>query len=108
MHMLGLILLILQMYFYFVPSHLKTVAPVNFFFPLLPLQDNHSLFGSSLLGLKDDDTDLSQALCLAVSVSEILQANQQQGVSMLNYFSPILRKIKESLTSSCIRNTSGC
>uniref|UniRef100_H0ZTU3 TBC1 domain family member 23 n=1 Tax=Taeniopygia guttata TaxID=59729 RepID=H0ZTU3_TAEGU len=42
-------------------------------------KDNHSLFGSSLLGLKDDDTDLSQALCLAVSVSEILQANQQQG-----------------------------
>ncbi|XP_042314604.1 TBC1 domain family member 23 isoform X2 [Sceloporus undulatus] len=42
-------------------------------------KDNHSLFGSSLLGLKDDDSDLSQALCLAVSVSEILQANQQQG-----------------------------
>uniref|UniRef100_A0A8C0H0V6 TBC1 domain family member 23 n=1 Tax=Chelonoidis abingdonii TaxID=106734 RepID=A0A8C0H0V6_CHEAB len=42
-------------------------------------KNNHSLFGSSLLGLKDDDGDLSQALCLAVSVSEILQANQQQG-----------------------------
>ncbi|KAL8190821.1 UNVERIFIED_CONTAM: hypothetical protein K2H54_062147 [Gekko kuhli] len=42
-------------------------------------KDNHSIFGSSLLGLKDDDSDLSQALCLAVSVSEILQANQQQG-----------------------------
>ncbi|XP_053164593.1 TBC1 domain family member 23 isoform X2 [Hemicordylus capensis] len=42
-------------------------------------KDNHSLFGSNLLGLKDDDSDLSQALCLAVSVSEILQANQQQG-----------------------------
>ncbi|XP_066476368.1 TBC1 domain family member 23 [Tiliqua scincoides] len=42
-------------------------------------KDNHSLFGSSLLGLKDDDSDLSQALCLAVSVSEILQANQQEG-----------------------------
>ncbi|NXD07176.1 TBC23 protein, partial [Nothocercus nigrocapillus] len=42
-------------------------------------KDNHTLFGSSLLGLKDDDTDLSQALCLAISVSEILQANQQQG-----------------------------
>ncbi|XP_075770378.1 TBC1 domain family member 23 isoform X3 [Pelodiscus sinensis] len=42
-------------------------------------KNNHSLFGSSLLGLKDDDTDLSQALCLAISVSEILQANQQQG-----------------------------
>ncbi|XP_074974650.1 TBC1 domain family member 23 isoform X5 [Caretta caretta] len=41
--------------------------------------NNNSLFGSSLLGLKDDDTDLSQALCLAISVSEILQANQQQG-----------------------------
>ncbi|XP_044526063.1 TBC1 domain family member 23 [Gracilinanus agilis] len=42
-------------------------------------KDNHSLFGSPLLGIKDDDTDLSQALCLAISVSEILQANQQQG-----------------------------
>ncbi|XP_053242146.1 TBC1 domain family member 23 isoform X1 [Podarcis raffonei] len=42
-------------------------------------KDNHTLFGSSLLGLKDDDSDLSQALCLAVSVSEILQANQLQG-----------------------------
>ncbi|XP_029434398.1 TBC1 domain family member 23 isoform X2 [Rhinatrema bivittatum] len=40
---------------------------------------NQSLFGSSLLGLKDDDTDLSQALCLPISVSEILQANHQQG-----------------------------
>ncbi|ELW69969.1 TBC1 domain family member 23 [Tupaia chinensis] len=41
--------------------------------------DNHHLFGSTLLGIKDDDGDLSQALCLAVSVSEILQANQLQG-----------------------------
>ncbi|KAM4699967.1 TBC1 domain family member 23 isoform 2-T2 [Discoglossus pictus] len=41
-------------------------------------KDNQSLFGSSLIALKDD-TDLSQALCLGVSVSEILQANQQQG-----------------------------
>ncbi|XP_069493342.1 TBC1 domain family member 23 isoform X2 [Ambystoma mexicanum] len=41
-------------------------------------KDNQSLFGSSLLGLRDDDADLSQALCLAISVSEILQANQQQ------------------------------
>lgn len=44
-------------------------------------QDNHHLFGSTLLGIKDDDADLSQALCLAISVSEILQANQLQGVS---------------------------
>uniref|UniRef100_H2ZYX5 TBC1 domain family member 23 n=1 Tax=Latimeria chalumnae TaxID=7897 RepID=H2ZYX5_LATCH len=43
-------------------------------------KDNQNLFGSSLLGLKDDDMDLSQALCLPVSVAEILQANQQQGV----------------------------
>nr|XP_014351753.1 PREDICTED: TBC1 domain family member 23 [Latimeria chalumnae] len=42
-------------------------------------KDNQNLFGSSLLGLKDDDMDLSQALCLPVSVAEILQANQQQG-----------------------------
>ncbi|XP_060027934.1 TBC1 domain family member 23-like [Erinaceus europaeus] len=42
-------------------------------------KDNHHLFGSTLLGIKDDDSDLSQALCLAVSVPEILQANQFQG-----------------------------
>ncbi|XP_029326179.1 TBC1 domain family member 23 [Mus caroli] len=42
-------------------------------------KDNHHLFGSTLLGIKDDEADLSQALCLAVSVSEILQANQLQG-----------------------------
>ncbi|XP_013922531.1 PREDICTED: TBC1 domain family member 23 isoform X2 [Thamnophis sirtalis] len=47
--------------------------------PISFRKENHSLFGSSLLGIKDDDSDLSQALCLAVSVSEILQANQQQG-----------------------------
>ncbi|TKC43824.1 hypothetical protein EI555_007511, partial [Monodon monoceros] len=41
--------------------------------------DNHHLFGSTLLGIKDDDADLSQVLCLAISVSEILQANQLQG-----------------------------
>ncbi|XP_077336326.1 TBC1 domain family member 23 isoform X2 [Lithobates pipiens] len=40
-------------------------------------KDNQNLFGSSLIALKDD-TDLSQALCLAVSVSEILQANHQE------------------------------
>uniref|UniRef100_A0A8C9PVW4 TBC1 domain family member 23 n=1 Tax=Spermophilus dauricus TaxID=99837 RepID=A0A8C9PVW4_SPEDA len=42
-------------------------------------KDNHHLFGSTLLGIKDDDADLSQALCMAISVSEILQANQLQG-----------------------------
>ncbi|XP_078416212.1 TBC1 domain family member 23 isoform X1 [Cetorhinus maximus] len=42
-------------------------------------KENQNLFGSNLLGLKDDEMDLSQALCLPVSVSEILQANQQQG-----------------------------
>ncbi|XP_063305027.1 TBC1 domain family member 23 isoform X1 [Pelobates fuscus] len=41
-------------------------------------KNHNSLFGSSLIALKDD-TDLSQALCLSISVSEILQANQQQG-----------------------------
>lgn len=29
------------------------------------------------MALKEEDTDLSQALCLPVSVPEILQANQQ-------------------------------
>lgn len=42
-------------------------------------KDNQNLFGSNLLGLRDDEMDLSQALCLPVSVSEILQANQPQG-----------------------------
>lgn len=40
---------------------------------------NQNLFGSSLVALKED-TDLSQALCLPVSVPEILQANQLQQV----------------------------
>lgn len=40
-------------------------------------KDNQNLFGSSLIALKDD-SDLSQALCLAIAVSEILQANQQE------------------------------
>lgn len=38
---------------------------------------NQNLFGSSLVALKEEDTDLSQALCMPVSVPEILQANQQ-------------------------------
>lgn len=38
---------------------------------------NQNLFGSSLVALKEEDSDLSQALCLPVSVPEILQANQQ-------------------------------
>ncbi|XP_069744807.1 TBC1 domain family member 23 isoform X1 [Narcine bancroftii] len=42
-------------------------------------KDHQNLFGSNLLGLKDDELDLSQALCLPVSVSEILQANHLQG-----------------------------
>lgn len=42
---------------------------------------NQNLFGSSLVALKEEDTDLSQALCLPVSVPEILQANQLQQVS---------------------------
>lgn len=42
---------------------------------------NQNLFGSSLVALKEEDNDLSQALCLPVSVPEILQANQLQQVS---------------------------
>lgn len=42
---------------------------------------NQNLFGSRLVALKEEDTDLSQALCLPVSVPEILQANQLQQVS---------------------------
>ena len=46
-----------------------------------PWQENQNLFGSSLVALKEEDMDLSQALCLPVSVPEILQANQLQQVS---------------------------
>uniref|UniRef100_A0A8C2H1A4 TBC1 domain family member 23 n=1 Tax=Cyprinus carpio TaxID=7962 RepID=A0A8C2H1A4_CYPCA len=44
----------------------------------LSLRKNHNLVGSSLVALKEEDMDLSQALCLPVSVPEILQANQLQ------------------------------
>ncbi|KAK6485420.1 TBC1 domain family member 23-like isoform X1 [Huso huso] len=47
--------------------------------PLSLRKDNQNLFGSSLVALKDEEMDLSQALCLPVSVPEILQANQLQG-----------------------------
>ncbi|KAL3978963.1 negative elongation factor B [Sarotherodon galilaeus] len=46
--------------------------------PLSLRKTNQNLFGSSLVALKEEDTDLSQALCLPVSVPEILQANQLQ------------------------------
>ncbi|XP_040195377.1 TBC1 domain family member 23 [Rana temporaria] len=52
-------------------QHYHNKTPASF------RKDNQNLFGSSLIALKDD-TDLSQALCLAVSVSEILQANHQE------------------------------
>uniref|UniRef100_A0A674MFN0 TBC1 domain family member 23 n=1 Tax=Takifugu rubripes TaxID=31033 RepID=A0A674MFN0_TAKRU len=48
--------------------------------PLSFRKMNQNLFGSSLVALKEEDTDLSQALCMPVSVPEILQANQQDGV----------------------------
>lgn len=47
---------------------------------------NQNLFGSSLVALKEEDIDLSQALCLPVSVPEILQANQLQQVSDTHTF----------------------
>ncbi|KAL1023421.1 hypothetical protein UPYG_G00040620 [Umbra pygmaea] len=46
--------------------------------PLSLRKENQNLFGSSLVALKEEDMDLSQALCLPVSVPEILQANQMQ------------------------------
>ncbi|KAM5182083.1 TBC1 domain family member 23 isoform 2-T2 [Mantella aurantiaca] len=52
-------------------QHYYNKTPMSF------RKDNQALFGSSLIALKDD-TDLSQALCLAVSVSELLQANQHE------------------------------
>ena len=51
---------------------------------------NQNLFGSSLVALKEEDTDLSQALCLPVSVPEILQANQLQPLAYwLLYCCPV-------------------
>ncbi|XP_037105919.1 TBC1 domain family member 23 isoform X1 [Syngnathus acus] len=46
--------------------------------PLSLRKMNQNLFGSSLVALKEEDIDLSQALCLPVSVPEILLANQHQ------------------------------
>ncbi|KAK3505798.1 hypothetical protein QTP70_019866 [Hemibagrus guttatus] len=46
--------------------------------PVSLRKENQNLFGSSLVALKEEDMDLSQALCLPVSVPEILQANQLQ------------------------------
>ncbi|XP_062412538.1 TBC1 domain family member 23 isoform X1 [Sardina pilchardus] len=46
--------------------------------PLSFRKENQNLFGSSLVALREEDMDLSQALCLPVSVPEILQANQLQ------------------------------
>uniref|UniRef100_A0AAY4EJ13 TBC1 domain family member 23 n=1 Tax=Denticeps clupeoides TaxID=299321 RepID=A0AAY4EJ13_9TELE len=46
--------------------------------PISLRKENQNLFGSSLVALKEEDMDLSQALCLPVSVPEILQANQLQ------------------------------
>ncbi|KAG7467202.1 hypothetical protein MATL_G00150800 [Megalops atlanticus] len=46
--------------------------------PLSLKKENQNLFGSSLVALKEEDMDLSQVLCLPVSVPEILQANQLQ------------------------------
>lgn len=61
----------------------------------LPCQMNQNLFGSSLVALKEEDMDLSQALCLPVSVPEILQANQLQQVGhtkLLSEFSHINKR----------------
>lgn len=73
-----------------VRPHLQTVlhsaALFLFFLQILCVspslcQMNQNLFGSSLVALKEEDMDLSQAMCLPVSVPEILQANQLQQVS---------------------------
>ncbi|KAI9535928.1 hypothetical protein NQZ68_039028 [Dissostichus eleginoides] len=69
------------------PSHLESEDIEDLFSlaqyyqsktPLSLRKMNQNLFGSSLVALKEEDTDLSQALCLPVSVPEILQANQLQ------------------------------
>ncbi|XP_054458314.1 TBC1 domain family member 23 isoform X1 [Anoplopoma fimbria] len=69
------------------PSHLESEDVEDLFSlaqyyqsktPLSLRKMNQNLFGSSLVALKEEDTDLSQALCLPVSVPEILQANQLQ------------------------------
>ncbi|KAI4787591.1 hypothetical protein KUCAC02_036363 [Chaenocephalus aceratus] len=60
---------------------------------------NQNLFGSSLVALKEEDTDLSQALCLPVSVPEILQANQLQQVPPPH----ALELISRSAPPTCFR-----
>ncbi|KAL4656870.1 TBC1 domain family member 23 isoform X1 [Arapaima gigas] len=69
------------------PSHLESEDIEDLFSlaqyyssktPLSLRKENQNLFGSSLVPLKEDDMDLSQALCLPVSVPELLQANQLQ------------------------------
>lgn len=64
------------------------------------VQENQNLFGSSLVALKEEDMDLSQALCLPVSVPEILQANQLQSVSRSDSGSQFSLLKKLSLTPS--------
>lgn len=62
---------------------------------------NQNLFGSSLVALKEEDTDLSQALCLPVSVPEILQANQLQQVGNSQGYSQLMIQLRnEVLTFS--------
>ncbi|XP_035265566.1 TBC1 domain family member 23 isoform X2 [Anguilla anguilla] len=69
------------------PAHLETddiedlFSLAQYYYSKTPLslrKENQNLFGSSLVALKEEDMDLSQALCLPVSVPEILQANQLQ------------------------------
>ncbi|KAL4656497.1 TBC1 domain family member 23-like isoform X2 [Arapaima gigas] len=50
--------------------------------PLSLRKENQSLFGSSLVALKMEDMDLSQVLCLPVSVPELLQGRQIQTVGV--------------------------
>uniref|UniRef100_A0A3B3QIV0 TBC1 domain family member 23 n=1 Tax=Paramormyrops kingsleyae TaxID=1676925 RepID=A0A3B3QIV0_9TELE len=69
------------------PIHLETediedlFSLAQYYYSRTPLslrKENQNLFGSSLVALKEEDMDLSQALCLPVSVPELLQANQLQ------------------------------
>ncbi|XP_048855225.1 TBC1 domain family member 23 isoform X1 [Brienomyrus brachyistius] len=69
------------------PIHLETediedlFSLAQYYYSKTPLslrKENQNLFGSSLVALKEEDMDLSQALCLPVSVPELLQANQLQ------------------------------
>ncbi|XP_051778534.1 TBC1 domain family member 23-like [Erpetoichthys calabaricus] len=70
------------------PSHLEVgdiedlFSLAHYYYSKTPLsfrKDNQNLFGSSLVLPKDEKINLSETLCLPISVTEILQSRQHPG-----------------------------